>query len=669
MNNRWSSKPRQSASASRTLAGLLLAVGILGWAPNARARAPEWLPVLARAPLPNYPEDTNAVVLLNEKVTTVNNKGEIKARYRKAYKILRPEGRKHGTVRVYFGNETRLNYLKAWSLPAQGKEYEVQEKDAVETSPFEYVLYEDTRFKLLEIPAAEPGNVVGYEYEQKHRPYILQDTWDFQDEIPLQRVRFVLELPAEWEFQTHWINHPAPEPQAAGKNRWVWELANVPAVEQEPFMPPWRAVAGWLAVNFYPRRESLREKAIGSWPDLGRWYGKLTAGRRRATLEIKQKVSELTSAAPTLLDKLKALAGFVQRKVRYVAIEIGIGGYQPHAAREVFANLYGDCKDKATLLSAMLREIGIESHYVLVHTSRGAVVPQFPSGLSFNHAILAIQLPPEVATPTLYAVLEHERLGRVLFFDPTSRLTPLGYLPPTLQANYGLLVTEDGGELLELPLLQPATNRLLRVAKMALSPTGRLDGAVREVRWGAPATLRRAQFLEAPAAERSKVLENFLGNFLGGFALRSAEVENLEDLDKTLVLSYRFSASNYAQAAGDLLLVRPRVLGQKGWDLLEGEERKHPVEFPTTTLQSDIYEIVLPEGYQVEELPPAVEIDSPVGSYRSRVEVEGNILRYRRNYEIRDVLVPTERLDELKKFFRQVAADERNSAVLKRSAP
>ncbi len=151
--------------------------------------------------------------------------------------------------------------------------------------------------------------------------------------------------------------------------------------------------------------------------------------------------------------------------------------------------------------------------------------------------------------------------------------------------------------------------------------------------------------------------------------MQGAEAENLEDFDKTLVLRYRFVATNYAQAAGDLLLVRPCVLGRKSWDLLEGGERKHPVEFPNTTLESDSYEIALPEGYEVDELPPAVEIDSPLGAYRSQVDVEGNVLRYRRSYEIRDVLVGSERLDELKKFFREVAADERNVAVLKRSAP
>ena len=668
MNNRLFCRPWKLTHRIRSVAGLLVAAALLVWAPQAIAGAPDWLRASAQTALPDYPEDTAAVVLLDEQVTTVKKTGEFKTLHRRAYKILRPEGKRYGRVVVHFDNETRLSRIKGWSIPARGKQYEVKEKDAVETSLFTATFYEDTRYKVLAIPAAEPGSVIGYEYEQKRRPWILQEIWRFQSSIPVRKARFALELPADWEFQAHWLNHPAREPQSAGKTRWVWEVANVPAVEREPSMPPWRATAGWLAASFFPRQEHLRGKSHGSWRDVGRWYAKLTAGRRRTTPEIKQKVEELTVGRPTRLDKLKALAAFVQRQVRYVAIEIGIGGYQPHAAREVFANLYGDCKDKVTLLSAMLRQIGIESHYVLVHNSRGVVVPHFPSALSFNHVILAIQLPEDVP-PDVYAVKNHDRLGQMLFFDPTDSLTPLGYLPPTLQASYGLLVTKDGGELVELPLLEPATNRLLRTAKMELSPTGRLDGAVREVRWGAPAASRRAHLLGAQVSERRKVLENFLSNFLGGFALQDAEEENLEDFDKSLVLRYRFTATNYAQAAGDLLLVRPCVLGQKSWDLLEGEERKHPVEFSNTTLESDSYEIALPEGYEVDELPPAVEIDSPLGAYRSQVDVEGNVLRYRRTYEIRDVLVGSDRLDELKKFFRRVATDERNVAVLKRSAP
>jgi len=624
---------------------------------------------VARASLPSYPEDTKAVMLWNEQITTVSDNGEIKTLYRRAYKILRPQGRGLGTVTVYFDNETRLTYFKAWAIPAHGDEYEAKEKDSVETSPFGGELYADTRLKILRIPAADPGNVVGYEYEQKRRPYVLQDFWWFQEEVPVRTARFALRLPKGWEYETFWRNHPAREPRNMGENEWLWELENIAAVEDEPAMPPWKAVAGHLGVTYYPREGRNPGKSHGSWRDIGVWYAQLASGRRQSTPEVRQKVQELIATAPGTLDKVKALTAYLQREIRYVAIEIGIGGYQPHAAQEVFAKRYGDCKDKATLLSTMLSEVGVTSYYVAVNTKRGAVARDFPSVRNFNHVILAIRLPDEALVPNLYSVRKHDRLGNLLFFDPTDPFTPLGNLPPYEQANFGLLVTEEGGELLQLPLQPPATNRLLRTATLTLGPTGTLDGGVQEIRWGSPATRSREQFLGAPPGERSKVLESFLGVFLGGFRLTAARVENLARFDENLILSYRFVADDYAQRTANLLLVRPRVLGEKSSTLLEKKERKYPVEFPDASLQTDIFEIAIPAGYQVDELPPPVQAESSFGEYRSKTEVAGNVLRYTRTYQIKDVWIPADRQDEFKKFYRQVAADERASAVLKRVAP
>lgn len=682
MNNRSFLKTpprlrRPSTTRTRSAAGdhwlpLLVLIAAAGIGSPVRAAVPEWLRAAARTPLPKYPEDTNAVLLLNEQITTVTDTGEIKTLYRRAYKILRPEGRDRGLVAVYFDNETSLTHLKAWSIPADGKDYEVKEKEAIETSAFTESLYGDTRHKVLQIPAADPGNIVGYEFEQKRRPSILEDSWQFQDDIPVRRARFELRLPPGWEYETFWVNHGHQKPEQAGDNQWVWEVADVPAVEEEPSMPAWRALAGRLGVIYFGRRAAASEKSQRSWSDVGLWYTQLATGRRQPSAEIKQKVKELSSAAPATLDKIAALASFVQTNIRYVAIEIGVGGYQPHSAQDIFTNGYGDCKDKATLLSAMLAELGVNSYYVLINTSRGVVAPEFPSPLGFNHAILAIQLPAGVPERTnLWSIEPHQQLGRLLFFDPTDTLVPLGYLPETLQGNHGLLVTDSGGELVKLPLLGPNVNRLLRSAKLTLTPDGTLYGDVTEIRWGAPATELRAQLLRVSQADRTKTLENFLGGFLGGAILQSYGVENLEKFDQTLAVQYHFQVANYAKSAGDLLLVRPRVIGQKQEGFLgqgDKKQRKYAVEFPATSLQSDRIEIALPGGYQVDELPPPTKLDTGALSYESKVDVAGNVLRYNRTYQIKDVLVPVERVEELRNFYRQVAADERSSAVLKRIA-
>ena len=668
MKNTSSLEPKTRPNG-KVLAVLLGTAFLCGFTLNAAADVPAWLREAANTPTPQYKEEMDAVLLLDEMITTVNDKGEIKTTYRQAYKILRPQGRDHGHVVVHFDKETRLTFLKGWCIPAQGKEYEVKEKDALEASAFSGALYEDNRLKILSIPAAEPGNVIGYEYEQRRRPLTLQDRWLFQDPHPVRKARYVLQLPPGWEFTAFWANHPSQEPRRIGENQWVWELESLPEVELEPQMPPWHAVAGWLAVTFLPPEAKLGGKTHTTWGDVGQWYYGLASSRRQLTPEIKQKVVELTSSAPATLNKIKALAAFAQRDIRYVAIEIGIGSHQPHPAQDVFINRYGDCKDKATLLATMLQEIGIESHYVLIHSERGIVRPEFPTPLTFNHVILAIRLPDDVDTNGLFALAEGTARGKLLFFDPTSTMTPLGYLPPSLQANYGLLVTPDGGELVQLPLLAPSTNRLMRTAKLSLSSNGTLSGEVYEVRWGSPASQRRAAFLDEKVPDRAKVLENFLATFLPGFLLTGAQVENLEKLDSSLILKYRFVAERYGQAAGNLLLFRPRVLGGKGSSLMEIKERKHPVEFDDATVQTDQFEIALPQGYAVDELPAPIHVEYPFAEYESSIELKGNVLHYSRTYRIKEIRVPTERLDELKKFYRSIAADERSSAVLKRTLP
>ena len=166
---------------------------------------------------------------------------------------------------------------------------------------------------------------------------------------------------------------------------------------------------------------------------------------------------------------MQVLADYVQQQIRYVAIEVGIGGLQPHPAADVFKHQYGDCKDKVTLLSTMLKQVGIDSYYVMVDTHRGIVNPDFPS-LRGNHMIMAIRLPQDVPTNSLYAAIDDPQLGRLLFFDPTDPYVPLGYLPSDLQQNYGLLMTADSGKMILLPLLPPPTNRLLRTATLTLGP-------------------------------------------------------------------------------------------------------------------------------------------------------------------------------------------------------
>ena len=653
-------------------AGILLFAGaFFPGAPCALAAdAPPWMHAVVNAPLPAYDEKTDAVLLYSETDVTVIATDKIKTTVREAYKILRPNGREHGTVYVFFNPQRKIKSLHGWCIPAQGKDYEVKDKDAVEISPPNIEgaeLISDVKFKVLRIPAADVGNIVGYEYEVEERPFFLQDMWMFQEGDPVRQAHYSLQLPAGWEFKSSWLNHPEINPSDSGNNLWQWSVADVEAIRHEPAMPPYEGVAGQMIVTFFPPGGKAAN-GFAQWDDMGKWYSTLLSGRVDASPEVKQQVATLTAGKNTQLEKMQAIGQFVQRDIRYVAIELGIGGWQPHPAPEVFSHRYGDCKDKATLTRAMLHEIGIDSYHVAINTERGVVTRETPAHHGgFNHVIVAIKLPDGLVDSSLVAVLQHPKLGRLLYFDPTDNITPFGQIRSELQDNYALLVTPNGGELIPLPQQPSAMNSIERTAKLILDAGGTLKGDVKEVRLGGRAWQQRGALMNVTNnADRLKPIETLLGSSLSSFHITHASVVNLQETDRPFGFNYTFESDHYAKDAGGLLLVRPRVLGNKGFHFFEDKEpRKFPFELEGAARDVDTFEIAIPAGYVVDDMPPPVDADYSFASYHSKTEVSEGVIRYTRTFEVKELSVPVSRADDLKRFDRAIAGDERNTVVLK----
>ncbi len=650
----------------------VLSLVVFGSVPCAAGDAPQWMHAQVNVSLPAYDEKTDAVLLYSEMNVQVISADKIRTTVREAYKILRPDGRGRGIVYVYFNPQRKIKSLHGWCIPAQGKDYEVKDKDAVEVSldMAGAELIDDTKYKVIRIPASDPGNIVGYEYEVEERPFFMQEWWGFQESDPVRESHYSLELPAGWEYKASWMNHAEVKPTQAGTSKWQWTVTDVSSIRHEPEMPPYVGIAGQMVVTLYPAGGKA-PTGFTEWQDLGKWVNELLAGRIDPSPELKQQVATLTAGKPTQLAKMQAIAQYVQHDIRYVAIEIGIGGWQPHPAPEVFAHRYGDCKDKALLMRSMLKEIGIDSYQVAINTHRGAILPATPPhNFAFNHNIVAVKLPEEMNDPSLVAVVQHPKLGKMLYFDPTDEMTPFGQIRGELQANYALLVTPDGGELRPLPQQPSDMNSIERTGRLALDEKGTLTGQVQETRLGERASAERwAQRTVTQDKDRIKPIESLLASSLSSFNITHASLINATKTDLPFGFDYSFQAPGYAKNAGGLLLVRPRVVGIKGSGALETKEpRKFPFEFEGPAKDTDDFEITIPAGYVVDDVPPPVDADYGFASYHSKTEVKGNVINYRRTYEVKELSVPVNRTDELKKFYRMIAGDERNTVVLKTAA-
>jgi hypothetical protein len=626
---------------------------------------PDWVHTAAAQKLPTYPAETNAVVLLDDTTYTVAPDGTAIEHYRHVVKILRPQGREEGIVAVPFDKDTKILSLHVWSIGPDGHEYAVKDNEMAEFGYGQGNFFADDKVMTANAPGRDPGGIVAYEYEQRSHPFLTEKTWFFQSDLPRVNQSFTLELPSGFTYGTVWAHSKETPAVDLEHQRWRWERNDTPAIDlnQVLLRPSEQSLAGRMTVH-YAGPSTPVATTTGTWQSIGEWFQMVSKDRVVATPEITAKASELTVGKTDFYDKTEAIAEFVQTQVRYFVIEMGIGGYQPHFAGDIFRNRYGDCKDKATLLSAMLSALGVHSALVMVDTSRGVVDPDAPSIVG-DHMITAIEIPRGYSSPKLRSVVTAKTGRQYLIFDPTWDKTAFGQLEHNLQGGYGVLMEGHDSQVIQFPVLGPELNTVRRTASFQLQPDGGLTGTVTEKRFGDLSEKRRSLYTTGDAKEQTQFLDRLLGQDFTTFTVAGFKVQDAESLNKDLTTSYSLTADHFGKTMGPLLMIRPRVLGREGLEA-DREVRHVPINLGETMQEQDDYSIALPAGYVVDEIPDPIKLDLGFASYESSSNVKDNVLHYTRTYTVREVTLPANRYSDVQKLAGVIAADEQSRAVLKK---
>jgi hypothetical protein len=629
-------------------------------------KVPDWVRAAAQLKLPDYPETTKAVVLLEETTYTVGPDGKAVEHVRRVVKILRPQGRRYGAPAVWFDKDSKVTSMHVWSIDPAGHEYALKDSEIHEYgSPGEGgELYSDEKAKVAEPPGLDPGGVVAYEYTENERPYLAETNWAFQGSIPHLTQSFTLVLPPGYTYATTWAHHEKVDGADLENHSYRWEMNNQPGVDLEdvPMSPPTESLEARMTVHYSGPGMAMSQD--GTWQGIGEWYYALSHDRIVATPDIAAKAAELTQGKTDFYDKAEAIGEFVQQHIRYFVVEMGVGGYQPHPASDIFRGRYGDCKDKATLLSAMLSSVGIHSALMMVDSERGVVNPEAPS-IWGNHMIGAIEIPAGYESPRLRSVVTAKTGKRYLIFDPTWFETPFGQLEDNLQGGYGVLIEGKNSQVIELPVLSPELNTVRRSATFQLDADGTLKGSVTEKRFGDLSEDTRYFFTHLDEKKQQEYIDRIAGRDFASASVTDLKAQNMEALNKDMTTSFNVSAAHFATTAGPLLMVRPRVLGSLA-PPVDHKKRKVGVDLRQTMQASDDFDIEIPAGYVVDELPDPVKVDMGFASYESSTVVQGKMLHYTRTYTVRKVSLPAEKYPELVRLAGVIDNDEQGRAVLKR---
>src|SRR5262249_2399673 len=260
-------------------------------------------------------------------------------------------------------------------------------------------------------------------------------------------------------------------------------------------------------------------------------------------------------------------------------------------------------------------------------------------------------------------IVTHPKLGRLLIFDATDDDTPVGDLPEDEQGSFALIVAGESGSLIRMPVTPTESNYLDRRIEASLSAEVCLAATIQEKANGQWASGYRSEFRRLYRADYQKVIEGWLSS-----STTSPKINKIETTDNTSAghfdLDIDFEAPTYGQLMRDRLLVfKPTIVSRREVLALTGAKRKTPVVL-TSNAYSETVRLKLPTGFDVDEMPDAVKLDTSFGSYATTYEVKDGQLLFTRKLVQRAATIPVEQYNSVRTFFEKIRAAEQSPVVL-----
>ena len=552
-------------------------------------------------------------------------------------------------LKIFNGQE--LSSIEARTIRPDGSILKLKKKDVylIKGEGDDATLYSDTKTYRFTFAGVDKNAIVEYWYTVRNDYPFRRDTWIIQDDLPTVRNTYQLTLPQflltdvdfKWSWNYRSYNYPDfPAPvkdnpdileteHYKAKLRYTWSLSDIPAFEPDPGMPPQSLF--WAMVKFSPGDWK-------TWNDIAKWFSGGLKEQLQEGTAAARVAADLTKEIGDPWERTAALFRYVQR-MRYISLDLGDGGYRPAGPDKVLERKYGDCKDKATLLIAMLRSVGVKAEAVLVLTANaGAIDPGFPN-LGFNHMI---------AKATLSDC-------SVLWLDPTVRYCQAGDLPAADQAINVLVIHDDNTGTIERT---PGTNSgangsdIKLTADLANPDTARF--AVRITYRGEDAIDARYSLAEKTDKEIAEHCKAMISGTFANAEITRYQLSNIDSLGRDPELAFEFTVRDALQPQGDLLLLTfdPfRIFGNLEW--LSKKTRRYPIAFECPRQLDKSVVITYPAGrYEVRNAPKALALSGPQLAYTfADSAATPGTLAFRELFRVASTRIPAEQYDQVLQFY------------------
>jgi tetratricopeptide (TPR) repeat protein len=502
--------------------------------------------------------------------------------------------------------------------------------------------YSDVREKHVAVKGLGAGDVLEYQIRwHTTKPLAPGQFWcsyNFSHDGIILQQRLQISVPRDSVVK--WKS-PSSKPaitEEGTRRVFVWTNSNLEHKSKEQERKDQEQAAYQAVRGKYPPAE-IQISSFQNWEEVGHWYGSLQQERAMPTAEIRAKAAELTRGTTDENAKAHAIYNYVSIQFRYIGVAFGIGRYQPHSANEVLGNQYGDCKDKHTLLAALLAAVGMKAYPALI-SSDHELDPDVPSPGQFDHVISVMA-----------------QGDRLTWVDTTPGVAAYGYLIGPLRDKKALVMPSDKPAILMTSPADPPTKaaQTFRI-EAKLDENGTLEGKIeRSMQGDDNELLLRAAFRSVAMPQWKDLIQRI--SYASGFAgeVSDATAEAPEKVDEPFRFNYQYTRKDYPDWPNRLISppIPPIALPAIAED---DSKPSNPIWLgPPTEIHSESH-VKLPEGYR-PEIPPKIDLTENFAEYHASSGFKDGVLSTERRLVVKLREVPVNEFEEYKKFSKAVNED------------
>lgn len=613
-------------------------------------------------------ENAHSIILFEVGESYVGENIEIIHKRHRRVKILNPDQSDYTEIKIPVYDDRSVQRLRNVSAQtinrgADGETVTIEvEKDNIFTENSD-----DWEVTSFTFPALEPGSIVEYEYEIIFSNPAALPGWTFQHSSPTLHSEYRVLVPDFLEFSAYYYGYLPFEqtddddehmnrmrryynlaPSLASYTFFRTVLKDAPAVRDEPYVTSLDNYKNQVKYQLagYTNNEGLYRNYMSSWDDIADElldsysFGKSITTRR----SLRKSTEEIIEGIEDDMEKARTIYNYVAENVHW---DNKYRLSTTDRADKILEDLSGNSSDKAILLISMLRSAGLQADPVILSTrSNGKVDWNYPTPRSFNHTTVLLQIE-----------------DTILLLDPVDEIIPFGVLNPSSINGSGLLMSDDSAQIVDITPDNLSSVRTASVLK--LDSTGKISVQLRSNYHGYDAIVHR--YLAEQEDQQTYLEENHLENAPGS-EIEEFELLNLDDSSKPFTVNADIVNDQYASVAGNMIYINPFFKDRISKNPFSNPDRNFPVEFNYGTNKQVKTTLIIPEGYEIVEIPENSSAQfSENAGFSFMHQVAGNTIQMLLVTVNNEIMVDTDRYEDLRNYYAYLTEFYNQQIVLRKT--